>query len=101
MGSSCRVALDAKTYLLKQIAWKLLKRCKTVATRWVQQRLPTRNALFYVIFLVMLVFSTANMAADVLDGRSKDSRTIVWQTEPPDFLVHVLPNDVSLFSHEI
>ena len=43
----------------------------------------------------------ANMAADVLSRNSETSRTIVWKSEPPGFLVDVLSNDVSLFSHEI
>ena len=43
----------------------------------------------------------ANMAADVLARNSESSRTIVWKSEPPGFLVDVLSNDVSLFSHEI
>ena len=43
----------------------------------------------------------ANMAADLLATKSEPSRTIVWQTETPDFLLDVLSNDVALFSHEI
>lgn len=43
----------------------------------------------------------ANMAADVLASKSKASRTIVWKSEPPDFLVDVLSNDVSMFSHDM
>ena len=43
----------------------------------------------------------ANMAADLLATKSEPSRTIVWQTEAPDFLLDVLSNDVALFSHEI
>ena len=41
------------------------------------------------------------MAADVLSRNSETSRTIVWKSEPPGFLVDVLSNDVSLFLHEI
>lgn len=42
----------------------------------------------------------ANMAADLLATKSEPSRTIVWD-EAPDFLLHVLSNDVALFSHKI
>ncbi|XBI60207.1 hypothetical protein VPH35_041162 [Triticum aestivum] len=44
--------------------------------------------------------SEANMAADLLATKSEPSRTIVWQTEAPDFLLDVLSNDLALFSHE-
>ena len=54
---------------------------------------------------ISIVFShcprEANMAADLLAKNSEVSRTIVWKSEPPGFLVDVLTNDVSLFSHEI
>ena len=54
---------------------------------------------------ISIVFShcprEANMAADLLAKNSEVSRTIVWKSEPPGFLVDVLSNDVSLFSHEI
>ena len=43
----------------------------------------------------------ANMAADVLSSNSETSRTIVWKSEPPRFLVNVLSGDVSLFTHAI
>ena len=32
---------------------------------------------------------------------SGDSRTIVWQSEPPGFLLDILSEDVALFAHEI
>ena len=54
---------------------------------------------------ISIVFShcprEANMATDLLAKNSEVSRTIVWKSEPPGFLVDVLTNSVSLFSHEI
>ena len=54
---------------------------------------------------ISIIFShcprEANMAADLLARNSEVSRTIMWKSEPPDFLLDVLTNDVSLFSHEI
>lgn len=41
------------------------------------------------------------MTAYLMARNSEVSRTIVWKSEPPDFLVDVLTNDVSLFSYEI
>ena len=53
---------------------------------------------------ISIIFShcprEANMAADLLATKSEPSRTIVWD-EAPDFLLHVLSNDVALFPHEI
>ena len=43
----------------------------------------------------------ANAAADLLARSSEFSHTIVWKTKPPEFLVDVLTNDISLFAHEI
>ena len=43
----------------------------------------------------------ANMAANMLATMSEDSRTIVWQSEPPGFLLDILSEDVALFAHEI
>ena len=54
---------------------------------------------------ISIVFSRcpreANMVAHFLARNSEVSRTIVWKLEPPDFLVDVLTNDVSMFAHEI
>ena len=54
---------------------------------------------------ISIIFShcprEANMAADLLARNSEVSRTIMWKSVPPDFLLDVLANDVSLFSHEI
>ena len=41
------------------------------------------------------------MAADILASKAECDRSIVWQSEPLDFLVDVLANDVSIFEHEI
>ena len=41
------------------------------------------------------------MVAHFLARNSEVSRTIVWKLEPPDFLVDVLTNNVSMFAHEI
>ena len=41
------------------------------------------------------------MVADVVARNSELARTIVWKSEPLGFLVDVITNDVSLFSHEI
>ena len=37
----------------------------------------------------------------MLATMSEDSRTIVWQSEPPGFLLDILSKDVALFAHEI
>ena len=42
----------------------------------------------------------ANMAAHVLASHSEGPLSIVWQDEPPDFLIGVIANDVSLLSNE-
>ena len=38
----------------------------------------------------------SNMAAHVLASRSEGNQSIVWLDDPPDFLMHVLANDVSV-----
>ena len=38
----------------------------------------------------------SNMAAHVLASRSVGNQSIVWLDDPPDFLIHVLANDVSV-----
>ncbi|KAE8813045.1 hypothetical protein D1007_09808 [Hordeum vulgare] len=43
----------------------------------------------------------ANMAAHILARYAEPTKTIKWFEEPPGFLVDVLANDVTLFSHEI
>jgi len=42
----------------------------------------------------------ANMAAHVLARHSEGSLLIVWQEEPPDFVVGVMAYDVSLLLNE-
>ncbi|KAI4989132.1 hypothetical protein ZWY2020_036449 [Hordeum vulgare] len=43
----------------------------------------------------------ANMAADTLARYAEPTKTIKWVDEPPGFLIDVLANDVTLFTHEI
>ena len=42
----------------------------------------------------------ANMAAHVLASHSEGPMSIVWQEEPPDFLICVIANDISLLPNE-
>lgn len=40
----------------------------------------------------------ANVAADCLARHLEESMSIAWHEEPPDFLVSLLSNDVSILS---
>jgi hypothetical protein len=42
----------------------------------------------------------ANVAAHMLATRAEGSQSVVWLEEPPDFILHVLADDVSVMPNQ-
>jgi hypothetical protein len=75
-----------------------------VATHLAQRQRFTRNALFFSRNFSKVIFShcrrEANVGAHVLATKEEGSQSVMWLEEPPDFILHVLADDVSVMPNQ-